>query len=77
MSTNLSPENEHFLERVVSVGMFNNRDEALDRAVELLRCREELIREVNKGIDQLERGEGVPLDIEGVKSAVRERLDIH
>lgn len=75
MSNNLSPENEQFLERVVSVGLFHNRDEALDRAVELLRCREELIRDVNKGIEQLERGEGTPLDIEQVKTAVRERLD--
>ena len=75
MSSNLSPENEQFLERAVSVGMFQNRDEALDRAVELLRRREELIRDVNKGIEQLERGEGTPLDIEGVKTAVREKLD--
>lgn len=75
MSSNLSPENEQFLERAISVGMFHNRDEALDRAVELLRRREELIRDVNKGIEQLERGEGTPLDIERVKTAVRERLD--
>ncbi len=75
MSSNLSPENEQFLDRIVSVGMFHNRDEALDRAVELLRRREELIREVNKGIEQLERGEGMPLDIKGIKSAVGERLD--
>ncbi len=76
MNSNLSPENEQFLERAVSVGMFHNRDEALDRAVELLRRREQLIRDVNKGIEQLERGEGTPLDIEQVKRAVHARLEM-
>jgi Arc/MetJ-type ribon-helix-helix transcriptional regulator len=75
VSSNLSPENEQFLERAVSVGMYHDRDEALDRAVELLRRREQLIRDVNVGIEQLERGEGVPLNIEGIKSAVRGRLE--
>jgi len=76
VNSNLSPENEQFLERAVSVGMFHNRDEALDRAVELLRRREQLIRDVNKGIEQLERGEGTPLDIEQVKRAVHARLEM-
>ena len=75
MTTNLSPENEQFLEQAVAVGMYHDRDEALDRAVELLRRREQLIGDVNKGIEQLERGEGVPLDIEQIKSAVRGRLE--
>jgi antitoxin ParD1/3/4 len=74
VSTNLSPENEQFLERAVSVGMYHDRSEALDRAVELLRRREELIRDVNQGVEQLERGEGIPLNIEAIKATVRERL---
>jgi len=75
MNSNLSPENEQFLERAVSVGMYHDRGEALDRAVELLRRREQLIQDVNKGIEQLEHGEGVPLDIEQIKTLVRERLE--
>jgi Arc/MetJ-type ribon-helix-helix transcriptional regulator len=75
MSSQLSPENEQFLEQAVAVGMFHDRDEAIDRAVGLLRRREQLIRDVNKGIEQLERGEGVPLDIEQIKSTVRRRLE--
>ena len=77
MSTNLSPENEQFLEHAVSVGAYHDRGEALDRAVELLRRRDELIRDVNEGIEQLERGEGVPLDIAEIKAAVRDRLETH
>ena len=49
-------------------------DDALDRAVELLRRREQLIRDVNEGVAQLERGEGVPLNIDEIKAAVRSRL---
>jgi Arc/MetJ-type ribon-helix-helix transcriptional regulator len=70
----LSSENERFIEQAVSVGLYQNRDEALDHAVELLRCRQQLIRDVDEGIAQLERGEGVPLDIADIKTAVRERL---
>jgi antitoxin ParD1/3/4 len=75
MSTSLSPENEQFLERVVSLGLYQDRSEALDRAVELLRHREQLIRDVNEGIEQLERGQGVPLDIDAIKAAVHTRLE--
>jgi Arc/MetJ-type ribon-helix-helix transcriptional regulator len=73
MSSSLSPENERFLEQVVSLGLYHDRGEALDKAVELLRRRERLIRDVDEGIEQLERGEGVPLDIQAVKDAVRQR----
>jgi antitoxin ParD1/3/4 len=69
MATNLSPENEQFIENVIAAGLYHDRDEALNRAVELLKKREQLIRDVNHGIEQLERGEGTPLDIEEIKSA--------
>ena len=36
------------------------------------RSPEQLIRDVNEGIEQLQRGEGIPLDIEKIKAAVRE-----
>jgi Arc/MetJ-type ribon-helix-helix transcriptional regulator len=77
MSSNLSlsPENEQFIANAVSVGMYHDRAEALDRAVELLRCREQLVCDVNEGIAQLERGEGVPLDIEAIKTTVRRQLE--
>jgi hypothetical protein len=43
MNSQLSPENEQFLEHAISVGIFHDRDEALDRAVAVLRRREQLI----------------------------------
>ena len=73
MSSGLSRENEQFLDHVVSLGIFHDRAEALDKAVELLRRRQQLIRDVDEGIEQLERGEGTALDIEAVKADVRQR----
>jgi Arc/MetJ-type ribon-helix-helix transcriptional regulator len=74
VQTNLSPENEQFLEHAVSTGLYQDRDEALDKAVALLRRKEELIRDVNEGIEQLERGEGTELDIEEIMKAVQNRF---
>jgi antitoxin ParD1/3/4 len=74
MSTNLTPENEQFIENVIASGLYHDRDEAINRAVELLQRREQLIRDVNLGIEQLQRGEGKPLDIEEIKAAVRTQL---
>jgi Arc/MetJ-type ribon-helix-helix transcriptional regulator len=75
VSSNLSPENEQFLEHAVLVGMYHDRCEALDRAIELLRRREQLIRDVNVGIEQLERGQGLPLTVDEIMAAVRTRLE--
>ena len=52
-SNSLSPENEQFIENAVSVGLYHDRAEALDRAVELLRRREQLVGDVNEGIASL------------------------
>jgi Arc/MetJ-type ribon-helix-helix transcriptional regulator len=75
MSTSLSPENEQFLIQAVAAGTFHDRGEALDRAVELLRQQEQLIRDVNAGIEQAERGETAPLDIDAIKVEVRARFE--
>lgn len=75
MSTDITPENEHFLEHAVAVGMFHDRGEALNTAIELLKRRAELIRDVNAGIEQLEQGLGKPMDVEAIMSAIDARLE--
>jgi Arc/MetJ-type ribon-helix-helix transcriptional regulator len=52
----ISPDNEQFLDQAIADGRFANRSEALDVAIRLLRRREELIRAVNAGVDQLNEG---------------------
>lgn len=78
MSTDLSPQNESYIQEAVARGAFPSRGQALDAAVELLRerdaRRDEWIREVQAGIDQIERGEYAPLDIDDIKARGRERL---
>ena len=62
MQEQLCSENEQFIEQSLVTGQYASRDEVLDDAVSLLRRRqmerEQLIRDVNFGIQQLERGEG-------------------
>jgi Arc/MetJ-type ribon-helix-helix transcriptional regulator len=74
MSSGLSPENEQFLARAVSAGVYSDRDEALDDAVNLLRRREQLIEDVNHGIEQIDCGEVVQFDLSEMKAALRRHL---
>ncbi len=74
MSNGLSPENEAFLDRAVSAGVYHDRAAALDEAVSLLRRREKLIEDVNRGIEQIDRGETVPFDLTEIRAALRRHL---
>ncbi|NLY00005.1 MAG: hypothetical protein GXY83_28235 [Rhodopirellula sp.] len=75
MSTNLTPENEQFLSEVVARGVFPSREEALNTAVVLLKRREEVVCAVNAGIEQVERGDVRPLDVEKLREEIRGLLD--
>lgn len=74
MSTDHSWQNEEFIDSVVARGGYRSRGEALDDAVELLRRREELRAELKIGLEQLDRGEGEPHDMQEVKDEVRRRI---
>ena len=60
MSADVSPENERYIQTAIQNGQYRDRGQALDEALELLKQRDRLRREVNAGIEQLERGEGIP-----------------
>ena len=82
MHESLRPDNEQFIQSAVSNGDYSDRDEALNDAVDLLRRRDELVRDVNKGIDQLQRGQGTTVSsdeelcrfMDHIKAHGRERL---
>jgi Arc/MetJ-type ribon-helix-helix transcriptional regulator len=74
MRIDLSPENENYIDQTVANGLFHDREHALNAAVELLKRRERLIRDVNSGIEQLEKGLGEPFDIEGMMAEIDEQL---
>jgi putative addiction module CopG family antidote len=74
MSIDLSPQNEQFIRHAVARGIFHNREEALDEAVELLRRRQELLDHIDEGTRQLHNGEGIELLGEEALRAYFEQL---
>lgn len=74
MSTDLSPRNEQFIQHVISRGVFHDREEALDEAVELLRRRQELLDHIDEGTRQLRGGEGIQLHGEEELQAFFDRI---
>ena len=67
MSAELSPDRDAVVEKLVATGLFNDRREALDHAVDLLREESETLEAIREGLASIERGEGVPLD-EAIRS---------
>lgn len=67
MNTDLSPENEQFIQHVVECGTFHSRGEALDEAVALLKRRQWLLEHIDEGTRQLEAGEYTDYDEEGLR----------
>jgi Arc/MetJ-type ribon-helix-helix transcriptional regulator len=75
MSTDLSPQNEQFIEDAGARGSYPSRAAALNAAVESLKYRQaELIEEINAGIDEAGQGQIDSLDIEDIKRLGRMRL---
>lgn len=74
MRTDLSPQNEQFIENVVARGVFHDREQALDEAIELLRRRQELLDYIDEGTRQLRNGEGIQLSGEGELRAFFDRI---
>ncbi len=57
MSAELSAENDRYLQEAVESGAYPSLAQAMNAAVELLRRRDELRREIQAGIDEANRGE--------------------
>lgn len=61
MSSELSPDRNQILEKLVAEGCFPSRRQALDRAVDLLREEAETVEAIREGLASIERGEGLPI----------------
>ncbi len=86
MNVSLTPELENFVKQKVTAGMYNSASEVMREALRLLEERDALremklkaLREaVQEGLDELDRGEGTPLDMEEIKAkaqAIKARRD--
>jgi antitoxin ParD1/3/4 len=75
MTITLNQELQAFLSEQVRLGKYPSLDEAVADAIRQLKNREEKIgqlrREIQIGIDQLERGEGGEWNVEDVKAKLR------
>ncbi len=49
--SDISPENEQFIQHELELGEYRNREELLDRAVGLLKRRRELQLDIQSGCD--------------------------
>lgn len=82
MNVSLTPELEKLVKEKVSTGRYSSGSEVVREALRLLEERdrarqvrlEQLKREVALGVEQADRGEVSPLDIEEVKAEGRRRL---
>ena len=82
VTVNLREEDRSFIEAAVRSGRYVTESEAVSDAIAELRAREELrqarlgeIRaKVMVGIEELDRGEGAPWDVEEVKAEGRASL---
>jgi antitoxin ParD1/3/4 len=79
MNVALSPELEELVDSKVNSGHYGSASAVVSDALQLLdewdRMQEarlvELKRDVRRGLEQLDRGESAPLDIEAIKAKAR------
>ena len=82
MNVSLTSELENYVKSKVATGMYNSASEVMREALRLLEERdamqairlEALRRDINKGMNSLERGEAKPLDIEAIKAKGHAKL---
>jgi len=83
MKIYLPSDLQEFVAEKVESGAYHSASEVISQALRLLKdwdalreCRlEELRREIQIGLDQADRGEVAPLDIEAIKAEGRRRLE--
>lgn len=74
MTVQLPAELQAFVEEKVASGEYASTEAVVQASVKLLQGRErrlaELRREIQIGVDQLDRGEGVPWDVDAILAEV-------
>ena len=83
MNVSLTPELEAMVAEKVKSGLYNSASEVVREGLRLVREQDqlreirlnELRAEIQIGIDQADRGESKPLDIEALKAEARRRLE--
>jgi antitoxin ParD1/3/4 len=71
MNVHLSPDAMQFVEGLVASGKFESAEAAVAAGVQLLKSQQQLAAEIQKGIDELDAGQGI--DGEVVFAELRKR----
>ena len=79
MNVSLTPQLEDFVKQKVETGLYNSVSEVMREALRLLLERDAvkemklvaLRRDLQEGVDSLDRGEGTPLDMDEIKAKAR------
>ena len=78
MTLQITGELQSLIQQEVATGQYGSQDEVLMQAMRLLRDRREkldrLRQELEPALSRLDRGEGIPLDMEAIKAEARRRL---
>jgi antitoxin ParD1/3/4 len=79
MTISVSPELQSLVEQQLATGQFESTDALLRAALELLQERnrrvDELRQEILPALERLDRGEGIPLDMEAIKAEARAKFE--
>mgnify|MGYP001217400637 CR=1 FL=1 len=83
MNVSLTKELEELVSGKVKTGLYQTASEVIREGLRLLEERdrlyhlrlEELRRDVKLGLDQLDRGEGVPFDPAAMKRCLRKKVE--
>jgi antitoxin ParD1/3/4 len=76
ISATISPEFERFVRDEVAAGKYRSAEEVVSEGLRLLREREieALRKEIDLGLEQIERGEVIDIDDEGSHKALLEDI---
>ncbi|MFO0788295.1 MAG: hypothetical protein U0805_02490 [Pirellulales bacterium] len=66
MASELSPDTELFIQREITLGSFQSREDLLEAGVDMLRRRRQLMDRLAESRRQLDEGEYVDYDDEGL-----------
>lgn len=79
MSIDLAPEHQKMIDAAIRSGAYSNADQVIGRALEVLSAEDEWLQahrwaiddKIGRGLQQLDRGEGIPG--EQARAALQER----
>ena len=67
MKSDLSPENEQFIQELLHDGAYGTRADVLDDALRVLKQRRDLLRHIDTGTEQLQNGQYTDYDEESLR----------